>query len=312
MITNSPVPRQPLYGLFALLILGTACSQDPDGDALEKHLRLTRQNPTAPPAYYNLAVAYVQAGRYDEAQRNYAKALDLDPNYALAHDGLGLLAQRRGALEAAAAHFQKAIDLDSTLAAASNNLGNIHYQNGALEKAAAAYQAAVRQAPEHIAFYINFARALRDLRELDQAVAVLLRAVDLDPFSREVHAALGHLYAKNFRLEAAIAAYGEALRIAPSADLHIRIGDVYTRVEKLDEAVREYARAMELDRDNAEARYKLGAIYASYQRIPEAVASAEKSRRPRLDPDGGPAALVAAVRQPRLLRQGRKSTAASH
>ena len=88
--------------LLAFLLLGAACSQAPDGDSLEKHLRLTRQNPTAPPAYYNLAVAYAQAGRYDEAQRNYAKALDLDPNYALAHDGLGLLAQRRGALDEAA------------------------------------------------------------------------------------------------------------------------------------------------------------------------------------------------------------------
>ncbi|MXW78574.1 MAG: tetratricopeptide repeat protein, partial [Gemmatimonadetes bacterium] len=228
MITNSLVPR-PLYGLFAvLLILGAACSQDPDDDSLEKHLRLTRQNPTAPPAYYNLAVAYTQVGRYDEAQQNYAKALDLDPNYALAHDGLGLLAQRRGALDEAAAHFQKALDLDSTLAATSNNLGNIHYQEGALEKAVVAYQAAVRQAPGDIAFYINLARALRDLREFDQAVAVLLRAVDRDPFSREVHAALGHLYAEDLRVEDAVAAYGEALRIAPSADLHIRLGDVYT------------------------------------------------------------------------------------
>ena len=133
--------------LFALLMLGAACSQEPDDDSLEKHLRLTRQNPTAPPAYYNLAVAYTQAGRYDEAQQNYVKALDLDPNYALAHDGLGLLAQRRGALDEAATHFQRAIELDSTLAAASNNLGNIHYEDGALAEAVAAYQAAVRQAP---------------------------------------------------------------------------------------------------------------------------------------------------------------------
>ena len=89
MITNSPVPR-PLYNLCAVfLILGAACSQDPDDDSLEKHLRLTRQNPTAPPAYYNLAVAYTQAGRYDEAQQNYAKALDLDPNYALRPRWLG-------------------------------------------------------------------------------------------------------------------------------------------------------------------------------------------------------------------------------
>jgi tetratricopeptide (TPR) repeat protein len=57
------------------------------------------------------ALAAYAMGRYATAQQLYRKALELDPNDAAAHRGLGLLAARRGAHAEARAAFERYLEL---------------------------------------------------------------------------------------------------------------------------------------------------------------------------------------------------------
>ncbi len=59
----------------------------------------------------NLGVAAERLGRLDSASHFYARALQADPAYALAHFGLGVASHRAGRKEEALAHFKEAVRL---------------------------------------------------------------------------------------------------------------------------------------------------------------------------------------------------------
>ena len=60
----------------------------------------------------NLANAYVQAKRYDDAVRSYKRALELNPQNASAHCNLGYVLMQQGKLDDAIREFQKTLEID--------------------------------------------------------------------------------------------------------------------------------------------------------------------------------------------------------
>lgn len=70
----------------------------------------------------NLAVAYLQLGRIEEAERELRCALEAEPRMADAWTNLGSLLLRREAFEESAEASRKALELNSKFAMANNNL----------------------------------------------------------------------------------------------------------------------------------------------------------------------------------------------
>ena len=62
-------------------------------------------------------------GRFDEAIESYQKALTFQPNYARAHNNLGLVYVGLGKLDDAVSCYLKALDLKPDYAEAHSNLG---------------------------------------------------------------------------------------------------------------------------------------------------------------------------------------------
>ena len=50
------------------------------------------------------------AGRYEEAEKAFRKALEINPSHAEAHNNLGALLEQRGGLADAEVEFQKAVE----------------------------------------------------------------------------------------------------------------------------------------------------------------------------------------------------------
>jgi Flp pilus assembly protein TadD len=63
----------------------------------------------------NLANAYTTEKRYDDAERTYRHALELDPNNASAHCNLGYLLMQKGNLDEAIKEFRETVRLDPDL-----------------------------------------------------------------------------------------------------------------------------------------------------------------------------------------------------
>ncbi len=76
-------------------------------------------------ALYRLGVALYHAQKYEEALAAYQQAINLDPQFAHPHNGMGDVYQALGKHEEALAAYQQAINLDPQFAHLHNGMGDV-------------------------------------------------------------------------------------------------------------------------------------------------------------------------------------------
>ncbi|MCI0412847.1 protein kinase [bacterium] len=159
----------------------------------------------------NLATVYSSLGRNREAREMYQRSIDLRPNYWVNHYELGRFeSQLGGDLKSAKLHLERAIELHAEGFAplvmlglvhynlgnledaeisfrrslerspnryAYNNLGLIHYYRGQYDLALRNWQTLLNEMPDRPVYQNNVGDALRQLKQLDQANAMYLKAI---------------------------------------------------------------------------------------------------------------------------------------
>jgi predicted O-linked N-acetylglucosamine transferase (SPINDLY family) len=85
----------------------------------------------------------------DEAATCYRRALELKPDYAEAHNNLGVALKDQGRLDEAVACYRRALELKPDFAEAPNNLGNALKDQGKLDEAVACYRRALELKPDY-------------------------------------------------------------------------------------------------------------------------------------------------------------------
>ena len=116
----------------------------------------------------------------------------------------------------------------------------------------------------------NLGNALRSQGKLDEAVAAYREAIRLKPDFAEAHVRLGGLLCDEKRdYPAAEAEFREAIRLKP--DLAVAYSDLGTALRKhgkLDEAIAAFRETIRLKPDSAEAHYKFGKALAANGQFP--------------------------------------------
>jgi tetratricopeptide (TPR) repeat protein len=74
---------------------------------------------------YNLGNISAARGNFEEAEAYYERALQIDPEFAKAHNNLANVYAYRGKIEQAIAHYEKALELQPDLAEARKNLDSL-------------------------------------------------------------------------------------------------------------------------------------------------------------------------------------------
>ena len=74
-------------------------------------------------------------GLYEQAITEFNKAIELDPEYAMAYNNRGNAYWNKGNFDRAIADYDKAIELDPEYAEAYGNRGFVYYLEGELTKA---------------------------------------------------------------------------------------------------------------------------------------------------------------------------------
>ncbi len=85
---------------------------------------------TDPEALTAFGIAQAEAGQHAPAIAVFRKALERDPEYALAHSNLGTALARSGDLRGAIEHLEHAVKSDPALASAWNALGSARASQG--------------------------------------------------------------------------------------------------------------------------------------------------------------------------------------
>jgi len=78
---------------------------------------------------------YFNARRYSDAERYYNQAIDVDPEYALAHFNLGNLCDERGDRSRALQHYLRAVEIHPNYADAHYNIALLYQVTGQMLKA---------------------------------------------------------------------------------------------------------------------------------------------------------------------------------
>ena len=188
----------------------------PSAAAPDTALQLNRSQPKAGQAI-DLAYAALQAGRLDEAQRDYEQVLRNDAKSTDALLGLATIAARQGQLERAQGLYQRALETDPNDATAQAGLINSRGQG-----------------------------------DPGLAESRLKSAVDAQPESAALHFALGNLYSRQARWSEAQQAYFRAYAAEPdNADILFNLAVSLDHLHQNKLAAQYYAMAIGAARDHA-------------------------------------------------------------
>ncbi len=214
----------------SLTDLEQSAAADPENDALQ----------------YELAGAYYQASRFDDAWDQfrtinaYRSAIEADPEIADAeqavqaapssketHFKLGTAWARARLLEPAEIAFQQAIALDGQYVDAHANLGVVYYQMGRLSDALSEYDAALATDPNDADVHYNkgavyVQQALQasppDEAVLTQGLQEVQRALEINPDLAQAHFSLGVIYTMQGQAQDAIVEFQKFLELDDDSD----------------------------------------------------------------------------------------------
>ncbi len=231
---------------------------------------------------HNLGAALQTDGDLPRATQHYRRAVQIQPDYAPAHNNLGTALMAEGDIAGAAASYERALALVPDYANAQYNLANARLQQERPQEALDLFRRSLAARPPAADVQNNMGIALAELGRLDEAVAAFGEALRLDPRSAQAHRNLGDVRAWQGRTDEAI---GE-LRLATALDpahlqTHVRLAGLLLEQKRLEEAATELSAAVALDPGSAELHNDLGLTLAALGRVDEAVSEFQEAVRLR-------------------------------
>jgi len=159
-----------------------------------------------------------------------------------------------------------------------NDLGTALVQMGRIDEAIAQLQKAVEINPNYVEAHNNLGDALLQKGQVDEAMGQYQKALEIDPNFADAHNNLGIVLLKKGQVDEAMAQYQKALEIKPNnASAHYNLGNVLLQKGQVDEAIIQYQRALEIKPTDAEAHYNLGNALFKKGRMDEAIAQYQKA-----------------------------------
>ncbi|HXP07186.1 MAG TPA: tetratricopeptide repeat protein [Acidobacteriaceae bacterium] len=250
------------------------------------------------------------SGHYDEAERNFTKLAELDPQIAEIHATLGLVYFQEKKFEQAVPELRRALKLKPTLGKASTLLAMSLSETGEYQEALPGLEKGFQHAPDPATKRmcgLQLMRSYTGLQRDQDAVKVALELDELYPNDPEILYHTGRVYgnyafltmhklevaapasvwrhqaaAEAFESEGstnqAIGEYHEVLKLDPQrVSIHYRIGRTLLARWKLnhaaedrDQAVREFEQELQVDPSNANALYELAEIHRQQNELDQA------------------------------------------
>ena len=285
MLGAAPRRAVRLGGLLACgaCIPATLAYQPTFRDGLSLWTRVVERAPDSYAGSLGLAEALARAGRPDEAEASYARALALEPRAVDGYLLAGRFRQEHGDCAGAAPLYEKALALDPGKVPAILGLAACSAATGSPEEALSLYTRAVHLAPRDLAArmglgatYLGFARPQEALPEFEAAIglapahprAYLGAATSLRSLGRHTEAVAV--------LRSGLAQRGEdvallnllALTLATSPQAGVRNGA---------EAVGLAERACAAGPENYALRSTLAAAYAEAGRFQDALQESQRA-----------------------------------
>jgi Flp pilus assembly protein TadD/SAM-dependent methyltransferase len=217
---------------------------------------------------FRRAVLLHQAGRLEEAEREYNAALAIAPAHAGSLHYLGVIAHQRGQHEAAVELIGKAVAADGRDAQAYYHLGLASFALRRIEDAITHNRRAIALDPKHLGAHQNLAAALIEQGRWQEAEAACRRMLELDFRNAAAHNNLGRALEGAGKSAEAAESYASALAVKPDFyEALVNRGRALLDLGQAGEALASLLRAM-AQRDGEEVRRAIVACLRSGKPIP--------------------------------------------
>lgn len=213
---------------------------------------------------------------------NFQRAIDLDPNYAMAYAGLadayaflGSSTGERAPVEfypKAQAAARKALELDDTLAEAHSTLGffNMMYEWN-FDQAKREFKRAIELNPNYATAHDGYSFYFKATGQQQKAIRECLRAQKADPLSLFAHVSTAWAYYFARQYENAIEQNRSALELDSSFVFgYWNLGLAFARLGRIEEAINALKQAVRHSGDGLTFKAHLGYVYGLGGRSPEA------------------------------------------
>ncbi len=209
----------------------------------------------------------------------FNQAIEEDPGYALAHAGLAdcySLLGEYGALPIsdslpkARAAATRALELDDTLAEAHTSLAAVNEYEWKWADAEREYRQAIEMNPNYATARHWYAVYLGSMGRVDEGLAQIRMARELDPLSIIISTAMGRIYLNGRRYDEAIEQLRKTLDEEPDfAEAHFQLALAFEGKRMYEDAVREFQKYIELSGDRTMTAW-VGRAYAVWGKRSEA------------------------------------------
>ncbi len=217
---TEPVAATDDASAYALTVRGWVLSKAGRKEEAEAaYRRALALQPDDPVVMNNLGAVLLDLGRADEAESQFRRALAIRPGYADAENNLGAALERRGRTEEAERAYRRATAADPGSATALNNLGALALKQGKDDEARRALAKAHDLDPKLGAPVLNLLLLGGQDLKAGEAFERLQAAANEPGAPASVRArafaALAGRAASGRRFEEALDLYGRALALAP-------------------------------------------------------------------------------------------------
>lgn len=243
-------------------------------------------------AHNRLGAAFVNLGRYPEAEREFRRAIELQPRFAKPYFNLGIVLFWQGDLNAAEAAYLSAVELDPENVEALVSLGMTLGTVGRLGDAKSCFDRALQVQPRNVSTLCSLGWMASVEGRFEEAEAMFRRALEIDPRRSHAWAPIADLRrmtpADSDWLEGVMRVIEGGVPPLEEASLQFALGKYFDDVGDFDEAFEHYERANELHRqlarpyDRAARTTLVNGMIRVYtqQRLDRASDGASDSQRP--------------------------------
>src|SRR5882757_8776103 len=229
-----------------------------DRGKLERLGSIVADLPTSARAHVNYATELQEAGRDDEAAKEFAEAIRLNPGSAKSHVNLGSLLATKGELDEAESHLEQALRIEPKNAEYHSGYAFLLDQLGRKDQAASECETAIRLAPKSAQAHYGYGAFLEKHGQPDEAIAKYRQTLQLDPAHVDAHIDLGSLLLEQGELTEAQEHFAKASELNPKlAQPHNYLGRVLMREGNISQAIAQFEEALRLHPDFPEAEQNL-------------------------------------------------------
>lgn len=209
--------------------------------------------------YYNKGIEKFDRKDYQEAIKDFNRAIKIAPDYGEAYVKRGnsryFLGNKRSAIE----DYERAIEINPNYAEAYSNRGDLCYELGDYQAAIKDYNRASEINPNYANAYFKRGIVRIYLGDYQRAIEDYTQAVKINRDYAESYFLRGYARIYLGDYQAAIEDYTQATEVNPNyADAYYNRGFLHYNLGNYQAAIEDYDRAIEINPNYADAYYNRG------------------------------------------------------